>query len=49
MELSKRMAKIGHSPNRRFNTYALNAEKQGKKIYRLNIGQPDIETPACFM
>ena len=49
MELSKRMAKIGHSPIRRFNTYALNAEKQGKKIYRLNIGQPDIETPACFM
>ena len=49
MELSKRMAKIGHSPIRRFNTYALNAEKQGKKISRLNIGQPDIETPACFM
>lgn len=49
MELSKRMAKIGHSPIRRFNTYALNAEKQGKKIYRLNIGQPDIKTPACFM
>lgn len=49
MEISKRMAKIGHSPIRRFNTYALNAEKQGKKIYRLNIGQPDIETPACFM
>ena len=43
------MAKIRHSPIRRFNTYALNAEKQGKKIYRLNIGQPDIETPACFM
>lgn len=27
----------------------LEAEKAGKKVYHLNIGQPDIETPAQFM
>ena len=37
------------SPIRRFNTYAFEAEAQGKKVYRLNIGQPDVETPECFM
>ena len=36
------------SPIRRFNTYAFEAEAEGKKVYRLNIGQPDVETPACF-
>ena len=36
------------SPIRRFNTYAFEAEANGKKVYRLNIGQPDIETPVCF-
>ena len=38
-----------HSPIRRFNVYAIEAEKKGKKVYHLNIGQPDIETPPCFM
>ncbi|MEI3519343.1 MAG: aminotransferase class I/II-fold pyridoxal phosphate-dependent enzyme, partial [Clostridia bacterium] len=33
----------------KFNPYALEAEARGIKIYRLNIGQPDIETPPCFM
>ena len=36
------------SPIRRFNTFAFEAEDQGKKVYRLNIGQPDVETPKCF-
>lgn len=49
MEISKRMARIEQSPIRKFNPYALEAENQGKKIYRLNIGQPDVETPECFM
>lgn len=36
------------SPIRRFNTFAFEAEANGKTVYRLNIGQPDIETPLCF-
>ena len=38
-----------HSPIRRFNPYALQAEKDGKKVYYLNIGQPDVQTPDCFI
>ena len=33
---------------RKFHPYALAAEKKGRKIYHLNIGQPDIETPPIF-
>ncbi|MEI3502828.1 MAG: hypothetical protein V8Q42_03880 [Anaerovoracaceae bacterium] len=29
--------------------YAIEAESKGKKVCRLNIGQPDVETPECFM
>ena len=49
MEVSKRVAAMQFSPIRRFNTYAFEAEAAGKKVYRLNIGQPDVETPECFM
>ena len=49
MELSNRVNAMGHSPIRRFNKYAIEAEANGKKVYHLNIGQPDVETPACFM
>lgn len=49
MQLSKRVKAMGHSPIRKFNVYAIEAEEKGKKIYHLNIGQPDIETPPCFM
>lgn len=33
------------SPIRKLNPYADEARKQGKHIYHLNIGQPDIKTP----
>ena len=33
---------------RKFHPLAVQAEKQGKKIYHLNIGQPDIKTPEAF-
>ena len=49
MEVSKRVGAMQFSPIRRFNTYAFEAEAEGKKVYRLNIGQPDVETPECFM
>ena len=49
MKVSERVAGMQFSPIRRFNVFAFEAEDQGKKVYRLNIGQPDIETPPCFM
>ena len=49
MHISERITKIAHSPIRKFNKYALEAQEKGRRIYRLNIGQPDIETPQCFM
>lgn len=33
---------------RKFHPLAVEAEKMGRKIYHLNIGQPDLETPAEF-
>ena len=37
------------SPIRKFNPIAAKAKEAGKKVYHLNIGQPDVETPECFM
>lgn len=37
------------SPIRKLVPYAEAAKAQGKKIYHLNIGQPDIRTPAGFL
>lgn len=37
------------SPMRMLSSYADEAKRKGKKIYHLNIGQPDIPTPAVFM
>src|SRR5260370_33969425 len=36
------------SPIRKLATLADAAKKRGTKVYHLNIGQPDIETPACM-
>ena len=33
---------------RKFHPLAVAAQKQGKRIYHLNIGQPDLETPAEY-
>ncbi len=49
MKLSDRVENMQFSPIRRFNRYAFEAEAKGLKVYRLNIGQPDIQTPECFM
>ncbi len=38
-----------YSPIRKFNPLAKAAEDRGMKVYKLNIGQPDIETPRCFI
>ncbi len=48
MKLSKKIQEIQHSPIRKFYAYAEQAKAQGKKVYHLNIGQPDIKTPSVF-
>lgn len=37
------------SPIRKLAEYADNAQKNGIKVYHLNIGQPDIKTPECAL
>ncbi len=49
MKLSQKVSKMEYSPIRKFNRYAAEAEKKGIKVYKLNIGQPDVETPSCFI
>ena len=46
MKFSSKVQKCGLSPMRKFHPYAVAARAAGKKIYHLNIGQPDIATPA---
>ena len=48
MRFSSKIQKCGLSPMRKFHPYAVAAEAKGKKIYHLNIGQPDVETPPQF-
>ena len=45
MNLSERALTIQASPIRKLMPFANEAKKNGKKVYHLNIGQPDIETP----
>ncbi|AOT73340.1 pyridoxal phosphate-dependent aminotransferase [Geosporobacter ferrireducens] len=49
MKLSTRIVNMQESPIRKLVPFAENAKKEGKKVYHLNIGQPDIETPENFM
>ncbi len=48
MKISSKMQRCGLSPMRKFNPYAQQVKERGIKIYHLNIGQPDVETPAPF-
>ena len=48
MKISSKMERCGLSPMRKFNPYAQKTKERGIKIYHLNIGQPDVETPAPF-
>ena len=47
--ISERGKNMPSSPIRKLAIYAENAKKDGVKVYHLNIGQPDIETPAVMM
>ncbi|MEO0124221.1 MAG: pyridoxal phosphate-dependent aminotransferase [candidate division WOR-3 bacterium] len=43
--LSSRADRMPYSPIRKLSIFADEAKKKGIKVYHLNIGQPDIETP----
>lgn len=45
MQISINANRCEPSPMRKFHPLAVAAEQRGKKIYHLNIGQPDIATP----
>ncbi|MDR1379394.1 MAG: pyridoxal phosphate-dependent aminotransferase [Synergistaceae bacterium] len=45
MNFSKRIEAMQTSPIRRLLPFSDEAKKAGKKVYHLNIGQPDIRTP----
>lgn len=44
-QLSQKMLEMKASSVRKLTKYADDAESKGKKIYRLNIGQPDLHVP----
>lgn len=48
MKLSDRICHLQASPIRKLVPLAIEAKAKGKKVYHLNIGQPDIPTPPCF-
>ena len=45
LQISHRGQQMPASPIRKLVPYAEAAKKKGIKVYHLNIGQPDIETP----
>lgn len=47
-KLSERILNMQASPIRKLAPLAEKAKKEGKKVYHLNIGQPDIHTPEIF-
>jgi len=49
LTISKRGEQMPPSPIRKLVPYAEAAKKRGTKVYHLNIGQPDIETPPAIM
>ncbi len=48
MKFSSKVQKCNLSPIRKFYPYQVECKKKGIKIYPLNIGQPDIETPSAY-
>jgi aspartate aminotransferase len=47
--ISQRGINMPSSPIRKLSSFAEAAKKEGVKVYHLNIGQPDIETPSVMM
>ena len=48
MQISINANRCEPSPMRKFHPFAVAAKAQGKKIYHLNIGQPDLPTPQAY-
>lgn len=48
-KISERGVLMPPSPIRKLTPYADAAKKKGRKVYHLNIGQPDIETPPAII
>ncbi len=48
-EISEKGHQMPASPIRKLTPFADQAKKKGKKIYHLNIGQPDISTPEIML
>ena len=48
MQISINANRCEPSPMRKFHPFAVEAKQQGKKIYHLNIGQPDLPTPHAY-
>ena len=49
MQISKRVMGMGEPALLKYYPLVDKAEAEGKKVYYLNIGQPDICTPPSFM
>src|SRR5258705_12270003 len=49
LTISQRGQQMPASPIRKLVPYAEAAKKRGTKVYHLNIGQPDIETPPATL
>ena len=45
LQISQRGIEMPESPIRKLSPLAYKAEREGVKIYKLNIGQPDLPTP----
>ncbi|MBO5891554.1 MAG: pyridoxal phosphate-dependent aminotransferase [Oscillospiraceae bacterium] len=48
MKISINANRCEPSPMRKFHPLAVQAKQEGKQIFHLNIGQPDLETPEAF-
>ena len=48
MKISTTANRCNLSPMRKFHPLAVKAKSEGKSIYHLNIGQPDLPTPEEF-
>ena len=48
-EISQRASDLLFSPIRKLIPFADKAKQKGIKVYHLNIGQPDIESPKIFL
>jgi aspartate aminotransferase len=49
MRISKRALQTQASPIRKLNPLAQAAEKKGRKVIKLNIGQPDLPAPPAVL